>query len=187
MLTFAALIQRYIDKLLDAAFPYVIIAPWEQGVRTFMGRVTKHMTPTNGVFGTGLHFYWPILGTSAAWECNTETWRTSPQTFGNLTLSFIIQARIARLDLWFVGVNDPINHVVGDQVSAAAGELAGELNGALPSPEWCEKVRALAQRRCYGWGVEIKRVAVETATCAPTLRLIGADSRVTNFNAGGSE
>ena len=184
MTTIAALIEKYLDKILSTAFPYKIVYQWEQGVKTRSGKVVGGvLTSTNGLFGSGVHFYWPIIGTLAAWETNVEVFSTKPQSINEWTVSFLVQARIKRLDWWFINVGDPMPDVVADTVAAAASELVVKLprGGGLPD-DFCQKVRKVAQTRMHGWGCEIMRVSLETATKAPTLRLIGAvKNSVMNF------
>ena len=176
MLTLAALIEKYLDKILNAALPYKIVMEWEQGVKTRSGRVVALCRHDNGLFGTGIHLYWPLIGSLTAWECNVEAFRTDPQTIGGVTFSFQVQARIRRLDRWFVAVQDPMVDVVSNTIMAAAGEIALTLpEGQAPGADFCDAVKRKAQSRMYGWGCEIMHVSFENVDKVPALRLIGAE------------
>jgi len=167
----------FFQKLLDhvsALIPVKIIFAWQRGVRTRFGVIDKDgdRTSSNGVRGTGVHFYWPIIGTLTCWECNLEVFETAPQRVGDQTFSLLVQCKIDDLSLYFKNVQDELKEAVGDTVRAAASEIA------LISPEldtnWAEVVRKLAHTRMRGWGVDIKRVSIATATRTPALHLISA-------------
>lgn len=153
-------------------WPFELIDPWEQGVELRFGQAVKLCTSKNGIRGSGVHFYWPVVGRVVASECNVEAWETEPQTVGERTFTLGIQARIDDLRLYFTNVQDDLKATVADTVRAAAGELA--LEAERLDTAFAESVRELAQKRMRGWGVDVKRVSLITSTTAPALRLIGA-------------
>lgn len=163
--------QKLLDEIL-ALIPVTIVLAWQRGVRTRFGVIDKKgdRTSTNGFRGTGIHFYWPIIGSLTRWECNIEVFETAPQRFGDQTFSLLVQCKIDDLSLYFKNVQDELKDTVGDTVRAAAGEIA--LTTDELDPIWAEAVRKLAHARMRGWGVDIKRVSIATVTRTPALHLI---------------
>ena len=169
-------LSDFLQKLLDhvsALIPVKIVYSWQQGVRTRFGVVhSEPCTAKNGFRGTGIHFYWPLVGGITCWECNLEVFETGPQRIGEQTFSLLVQCQIDNLPLYFKNVQDELKESVGDTVRAAAGELA--LVSDKLDTTWAEVVRKLAHSRMRGWGVDIKRVSIASVSTVPALHLIAA-------------
>lgn len=153
-------------------WPFIVSHPWEQHVIYRLGRVRKLCTSTNGIRGTGLHWIWPGgLETVSSRETNTDRFYTPPQTFDKLTVRFVGECRIKRLDLFYQRVNDELLPEVTKVVCAAAAHV--ENMGTTPGTyAYLPGVLAEARKRMRGWGVELSWLEYQTVAESQVLRLL---------------
>lgn len=62
-----------------------MISDWEQGVRCVLGNARDLLTSENGLFGTGLHLFWPIIGEVLV--ASLEDWGIEPVSLRVINLS----------------------------------------------------------------------------------------------------
>ena len=78
-MTFGEFLKQILEHLYGL-WPLRIVNDWEQGVRVVHGNATTLLTSSNGMFGTGLHCFWPLIGEFVSQDTNIETPETGLQT-----------------------------------------------------------------------------------------------------------
>lgn len=163
-----------------ALIPLRIVRDWEQGVRMRAGNITALLTPHNGLRGTGLHLFLPLLGEVAIVSVALRVGETTLQTIvtrdaKEATVSLGIRWQISDLSALFARIHDPEETVL-DLVRGAAGaliptlaweELPGKLPGALLSD---------IRRRTAGWGVKVHEVYLCNLAAPQALRILSESS-----------
>lgn len=170
-------LQKFLDLLLEF-IPVRIIHEWEQGVKTYRGKITSPvLTAKNGYEGTGIHFFVPLVGGIISRESVGEVMETSYQTvvLGDstvITFSFGAKYRIRDLTMAYRIIQD-LDSSVADAIRSAAGGVAVELESLLEAREVLEAT-SLSKARAFmrGWGVDLQELSLITFTTTPTLRLI---------------
>lgn len=158
-------------------WPFRIIRDWEQGIRLRHGNATALLDSTNGLFGTGIHVFFPVIGEIIDSDTNIETPETDRQDLitadGELiSFSLAVRYRVRDLKLLWLKIHDQ-DETVLEEVRAAAAEVARqwtleEVRGGRFGPQVLEQLKA----RTRGWGLEIISVSPVNMTNAPQLRLI---------------
>ena len=168
---------REIIDYLYGLWPFRIIVDWEQGVRLRHGNATKTLTSTNGLFKTGIHVFWPILGDMLKQETNIETPETERQDLitadGELiSFSLAVRYRVHDLKAFYTKIHDQDSTVLEEVRSAAAEKTRQlplvEVRGA----EFGAKVLEQTKKQTHGWGLTFLSVSPVNMTTAPQLRLI---------------
>lgn len=176
-------IGEFLKELIDRAmgvWPIRIIQDWEQGLRVRAGRVQALLTSRNGLFGTGIHLFWPLLGEIYKDETNIRLALTDLQTCTTAdgrpaSFSFGVRYRVRDLSVCWQQVQTYEGAIL-DAVMCAAGQVA-------PTITWADRaafgaaVEAAARKAIRGWGLEITSFAVVNLTDARPLRLLMDDSR----------
>ena len=78
-MTFGEFLSQILDWLYRF-WPMRIVHDWEQGVRCRFGNATSLLTSSNGIFDTGFHVFWPVIGEINIYETNIEVSETELQT-----------------------------------------------------------------------------------------------------------
>lgn len=169
---------EFFQKVLEWLYefwPLRIVNAWEQGVRLRAGNPTKLLTSTNGIWGSGVHGFWPLLGeiiTEDVNQCVIETsWQTIPTKDGH-SISFSLAARYRIRDLvkLYTQIHEQ-EETIENQLCAAAGTAVPELNldeiDGLP-----DLVQKEARKRLTEWGVTLLEVSIYNRVEAQTLRLM---------------
>jgi regulator of protease activity HflC (stomatin/prohibitin superfamily) len=179
-MTLGELLREAVERLY-ALWPVRIISDWEQGIRMRHGNAKgPTLTSTNGLWDTGLHFYWPVIGEIISDHVTLRATETEAQTIVSrdgqtVTISFTVAFRIRDLKALYGKVYDDESTVL-DRVRAAAGlvgptlawdEMPEQLHGAVADA---------AKKGMHGWGVDLVEVATTNLVCAPAVRLIGSAS-----------
>lgn len=159
-------------------WPFRVVRQWEQGVKLRAGRIRDGaLTHENGLLGTGLHAFWPVLGEIVDRDANIEVLETELQTVRlrdgtEATFSLGVRWRIRDLAALYSKVHSP-TATVQEAVRSAAGEAARGFEGidALGAGLG-EAAAAGARKLMHGWGVEVIGVTPINLTAAPALRLI---------------
>ncbi|MBW2271846.1 MAG: SPFH/Band 7/PHB domain protein [Deltaproteobacteria bacterium] len=157
-------------------WPVRIVRDWEQGVRCRFGNATALLTSHNGVFGTGLHIFWPVVGEINVNETNIEVTETELQTHttadGNpVTLSLGIKYRIRDLMSMYVSIHDPVE-TLSNEICSAAGRCIPEMHYKELSECLPEQIRAEIADPMEEWGIEIVGISLINLVKARPLRLI---------------
>lgn len=174
-MNFSELISQLVDKIVGL-WPVRIIFDWEQGIRLHNGAITALLTSSNGLFGTGIHLFWPVIGDILTEDANIRVVETDIQTVTTkdgspATVSIGIKYKIKDLQAVLLKVNEYEDTVL---------ELARSTVGVIvPTLQWDELVDKLGaavessvKKRMYGWGIEVLEVAPINLTNAPAIRLI---------------
>jgi regulator of protease activity HflC (stomatin/prohibitin superfamily) len=157
-------------------WPLRIVNDWEQGVRLRHGNATALLTSTNGLFGTGVHVFWPLLGEIITQQTNIETPETGLQTHTtrdgvSVTFSLAARYKVRDLRLLWLKIHDQ-DATIEEEIRSAAGSVVvtmdfAEMPGAFPAA-----VTEAAKRQMRGWGMDIASVSLINYTDAQAIRLI---------------
>lgn len=157
-------------------WPLRIVTDWEQGVRVRAGRATALLTSENGLFGSGLHVFWPGFGEIYVDDVNIRTIETEPQTVQGVTFSLGIKFRTKDLRAQYLKIHDP-DDTVADEARSAAGLAALEHGLTLETAaEFGPRVLEQIKKETRGWGQDVLAVRLINVTEAPALRLLGVSS-----------
>jgi regulator of protease activity HflC (stomatin/prohibitin superfamily) len=175
----------FLEKIADrigGLFPVRVIREWEQGVRLFAGRIDRRsLTHANGLRGTGVHFFWPLLGEVVVHQTNIDVVEAPPQTswFPETgeegTYSLAIRYRVHDAAALYAKVYDDETSLVETCRSAASvvAQRVGNLREfAVQGPGTDGLIAKEARAQMHGWGVEILRVQLVNLTRASVVRLI---------------
>ena len=174
-MTFGEFLKEALSHLYGL-WPLRIVKDWEQGVRLRHGNATALLTSTNGLFGTGLHVFWPLLGEVLTQETNIETPETELQTHTSrdgkpVTFSLAVRYRVRDLRLLWLKIHDQ-EATIQEEVRSAAGSVIVELDFAEMPSKFPDAVARTAQKNMHGWGMDIISVALINYTDAQAVRLI---------------
>lgn len=182
-MTFAEVLKELAERIYSL-WPARIIRQWEQGARLRFGRVqAQALTHSNGLFGTGLHFFWPIVGELVTTECNWDVLETSIQTMRlkdgtEVTFSLGVQYRVVDIVKWWLQIQDH-DSTVAETFRGVAGEVARECStleefmADAPSVERRQgRILTEVRRQMEPWGIEVRRARFINMTQAPAVRLI---------------
>ena len=168
---------REIIDYLYGLWPFRIIVDWEQGVRVRHGNATKTLTSSNGLFKTGIHVFWPILGDMIKQETNIETPETARQDLETLdgkqvSFSLAVRYKVHDLKAHYLKIHDQDSTALAEVRSAAAAVVQqnnwAEIRGAGFGPKVLEQTK----KQTHGWGLTFLLIRPVNMTTAPQLRLI---------------
>ncbi len=180
----AELLTTVWEAITSCVAPYQIVPEWQSGVKTRLGKITKTCRHTNGVRGTGLHFYWPIIGGIDLQDTNTSTIQTDDQTLTtrdneSIVVAMTIAYRIKDAGRFYKYIHDQdetIQNVVESEVGRAVPQLDWWQNGERDNWGLTENLVTTVEGeitpRLRRWGIEVIDVATHTMTRARTYRLI---------------
>ena len=180
----AELLTAIWEAITNIVAPYEIVCEWQQGVKTRWGKITKTCRHTNGWFGTGLHFYWPLIGGMDLQDCNTSTIQTDDQTLTTrdgetVVVAMTIAYRIKDAGRFFRWIHDQaetIQNVVESEVGRAVPQLDWWQTDERDSWALTENLVVTAEAeivpRLRRWGIEVVDLAIHTVARARTYRLI---------------
>ena len=157
-------------------WPLRIVSAWEQGVKLRAGNPTDLLTSTNGWHGSGLHFYWPVLGeiiTADTASRVVETGWQSLVTKDGEGVSFSLAARYRIRDLvkLYTTIQDP-DETIQNQLSAAASEALSTLNLDEIDAQLAAMVKKEARKQLTQWGVTLLEVSLFNRIEAQAIRLL---------------
>lgn len=171
-MSFGDFLQQMVAWAYEIFWPFRIIQEWEQGVRLRSGNVTYLCTSKNGIRGTGIHAYWPVIGEIISEDCNTRVVETPWQTVGGTSWTLAARYKIRDLGKLYVEIQDHEDTIV-NVIASAAAELAGMLDGAdHTETEFTHEVKRLAANRLTKWGVTLLEVSLYNRVEANALRLL---------------
>ena len=172
------------DAITDLVAPYAIINEWEQGVKTTFGRIVKTCRNTNGVRGTGLHFYWPVIGCIHSQDTNTSTMQSDDQTLTTrdgetvvvaMTMAYRIKDA-GRFFRWIHEQDETIQNVIESAVGRAVPGLDWWADGKQKNWGLVENLVEMVSEECtprlHRWGVDVIDLAAHTMVRCRTYRLI---------------
>lgn len=177
MTSLGDLLSQWAGYLWDL-FPLRVVKDWEQGVRTIWGQARAEVrTSENGIWGTGVHWFVPVVGT---FEIEATATRTSETAVQNLTtkdhvavrVSFAVTFKIRDLRMMSRRITDEEDSVL-DRIRGAAGKLVPTLRwdelDQLPE-KLEERVRS---GELHGWGVNLYEVAPVDCVRLPDVWILG--------------
>lgn len=174
-MTIGELLLAFWDSLYGL-WPVRIIQDWEQGVRMLSGQARATLTSTNGLFGTGLHLFVPLLGDIISEDCNIAVVETATQTVNTkddvpASCSIGVKYRVKDLRAIYQKIHDQEQTVL-EQVRSTAANIIRELQwqdlNDLLAPELEQQIK----KKMHGWGVEVLECAPINLTNAQAIRLI---------------
>jgi regulator of protease activity HflC (stomatin/prohibitin superfamily) len=170
------IILDFVRWVVSVIFPFHIINDYEQGVRLRAGQLRTLLTSTNGIFGSGLHWYWPLVGEILKQGVVLRVNKTPTQTLTTLdgvevTLSLGCRWSINDVKSLWLRVHDGEETVI-DLVEGTAGALVptvnySDLNAWLPSA-----MVAGIKKRTRGWGIDIGEVYLMNLCRPASLRIL---------------
>ena len=78
-MTFGEFLQAVVERIYEF-WPFRIVSVWEQGVRMRSGNPTKLLTSRNGLFGSGVHGFVPLVGEIIVEDVNIRVIETGWQS-----------------------------------------------------------------------------------------------------------
>ena len=174
-MNFSELISQLINKLVGL-WPIRIILAWEQGIRLHNGNVTALLTSSNGLFGTGIHFFCPVIGLILSEEATIRVVETDIQTVTTkdgvpATVSMGVKHRLKDLRAVYQKV-DEYEDTILELTRTTVGIIIPTLNWEELVNKLGDMVEESVKKRMYGWGVDVLEVAPINLTNAPAIRLI---------------
>lgn len=163
---------RDLFERIGGFWPIRIIQDWEQGLRVRAGRITASLSSENGLFGTGVHFFWPLIGEIYKDETNIRLAITDRQDLTladgrSVTFSFGVRYRVRDLALCWRKVQTYEGAIL-DAVMCAAGRVVERAGIDAFGPA----VEAAARAEIRGWGLEILSLTVVNLSFAAPYRVI---------------
>ncbi len=174
-MTLGELIREAADWIYGM-WPMRIVQDWEQGIRVRHGNVTALLTSTNGLFKTGIHFFWPFIGEVITEEANVRVVETDFQTCvtkdgKDATFSLGIKYKIRDLKAMYLKIHEH-GDTVNEEIRSSAGTIVPDMNFANMPRQLGDAVAERARQRMRGWGVELVAVSLVNLTAAQPFRLI---------------
>jgi regulator of protease activity HflC (stomatin/prohibitin superfamily) len=169
------------ERLYDL-WPVRIIRDWEQGVRLRAGNVQALLTAHNGIGGTGVHLFWPLLG-EIFWQhtsiraAETSLQRLTTKDGVDVSVAFTLTYQIKDLGALFTKVHDFADSIL-DRVRGAAGLVVPELLASELSARLQPEMDAAVRKRVRGWGLDLIDLVPTQTSRAPALHLLGAGQGV---------
>lgn len=174
-MTFGEFLQQVFEWVYEF-WPLRIVNAWEQGVRLRSGNPTKLLTSENGILGSGVHGFWPLLGEIHTEDANVRVIETSWQsleTRDGKPVSFSLAARYRVRDLvkLYVNVHEP-DETIQNHLSACAAQVIVGLDLVDLDDKLALGVQREARKRLNEWGVGLLDVALFNRVEAAALRLM---------------
>lgn len=191
-MTFGDLIAQF-GQQIASLWPLRSISDWEQGCLIRAGQVRKLLTSINGIRGTGVHFFIPILDEILVMDASIEVVEGSVQTCETSdgeSVAFNLAVRYRIVDVCKVySTIYEVRDTVISQARASAGELAPTFNayaateqeseeGSDFAIELAEAVYRDLHERFTEWGIELQSVALSSCTFCRAYRLISEGAHV---------
>ena len=154
---------------------WVIINPWELGIRVRLGKHTKLLQP-------GVHLKIPGIDKAYAQNTRLEAVDVPNQTLTTsdgkvLTISVVVCFRIVDIERLYTKIQRVDNTIIGVSMGKVASSVVGltavECKPGVVEHAVRDGLNALAPE----WGLEFDTVSVNTFAYVKTLRLIGETSR----------
>jgi len=167
---------RQVVEWLYQFWPVRIVRDWEQGVRCRFGNATSLLTSKNGLWGTGLHAFWPLIGEINVDETNIEVSETELQTHTTLdgvsiTFSLGVKYHIFDLKRMYVNIHDPVE-TLSNEICSAAGKCVVVMQSSEVSDRLCPRVLQEVKEQTGQWGIDLVSLSLINLTSARPLRLI---------------
>lgn len=174
-MTMGELLKEFAEWLY-AFWPIRIVHDWEQGVRCRFGNATALLTSSNGLFGTGLHWFWPMIGEILAYETNIEVVETDLQTHTTadgapVTFSMGLKYRIFDLKRMYQKIHDP-QETLRNELCSVAGTCASRMNRESLPDRLCDQILLETKEQMGSWGIEVISLALMNLAEAQPVRLI---------------
>lgn len=179
---------EFLSQILEWLYrfwPMRIVHDWEQGVRCRFGNATSLLTSSNGIFETGFHVFWPVIGEINVYETNIEVSETELQTQTSrdgtpVTFSLGVKYRIFDLKRMYQSIHDP-RETIQNEICSAAGRCIAVSEYAELSDRLCDRVMQEVKAQMGEWGIEISSISLINLTSAQPLRLILDRNREADF------
>lgn len=186
-MTLAEILSGFIEYLYGF-WPARIVNDWEAGIRMRAGQITAVLSSTNGIFGTGIHVFWPVVGEiqtmAANVEVNETPWQTHTISGRTIVFSLGYKYQVKNMRKLWTEVHDHEETVLNEVCSVAGAcieQIAERAAEAGPKANPLEDARdALPDlvkegvgKSFLAWGLYMKEVSLFNLSEGPTLRLLG--------------
>lgn len=147
---------------------WVVVLPWEQGVKVWLGKNTK-------TIGAGIHFRVPYLHVVYVQTIRTSFINLSPQTLttkSGETLTIALIAGYSITDMY------KLYNSVGEVESAITGIVTSKVAQFVSSnelKECCPKsieAHVKNELKETGWGVDVTEISITSYAAVRTYRII---------------
>jgi hypothetical protein len=157
-------------------WPFRIVQDWESGVRIKLGNATKLLTAKNGVRGTGLHVFWPLVGDVIVEETNVEVAQTDLQTVTSadgrqVTLSLGYKYKTFNLKTTYQSIHS-VEDTVANEIQATAGRIVQGLTYAEAQRTLADELLKEAGAQLAKWGIRVLDISLIEFTVARPIRLL---------------
>lgn len=177
-MTIAELLSTFGEHL-AAIWPFRVVSAWEQGVRTFCGRIQGTCTHENGLLGTGLHVFWPAVGFIQKHSSNIDIVETEDQTLTTkdghaIEIAMSVRYKIADVAVLYANVHDQ-KDTIRNAVEALLGEFVPDLRWNGIQKHLLEDITPELIGMLGAWGINVEGVAIRTCVKVQALRLFGGE------------
>ena len=162
-------------------FPFRVVNEWQQGVKVRGGRIIRLCKYNNGIRGSGVHFFWPLLEDITHIDCTHEPMETPTQSSvtkdgHSITYTLILRFRVKDAR--------KLMRELFEGPSIVLIEALASAGGLVPTMDY-EELRELPElvyrdirAQLSGWGIALDKVALGTCVECPAYRLIGDSKSV---------
>jgi hypothetical protein len=157
---------------------WYVLNPSMTGIVLTLGKLTRNIGPSNGLFKTGLHFNWPLVQKVYTLTTATRVDEFAAQTLvtkdgRNVIVGVIVTYRVHDVDKALNSVFEVFS-AIQDAVQANVAHAVITSNYAdIPTPKWADDVTAISRKKGFTYGVEIDTVRLAEYAPTRTYRLMG--------------
>lgn len=160
-------------------WPIRIVSDWEQGIRMCGGRARKLLSSRTGLFRSGIHFFWPLLGEILTDDCVVDVNETPMQTKTTAdgeSVSFSLGLKYSIRDMRELYLQIKDHHeTVLTEAQGCAGYWVGEMDFDDLNQKLANLIFKDLSERFESWGIDLQDVSLINLAAARTFRLIGDD------------
>lgn len=155
-----------------------VISQFEEGIVLRLGNFHRRITSKNGLFGTGLHFIWPlaiehvydhvIIPDTIA--LNSQSITTADGI--GITVEAVVKFRVFIVEDYLLKVTDQEAAFADISATAIADAITTTTYEDLLTTDISSNIHSDIQDRILEYGIEIQSVAFRTMQKCRTIRLI---------------
>lgn len=162
----------------EAFIPWVIVDPYEQAIILTWGKHTRLISNSDGLFGTGFHWKWPLIQAYISQSIVVTTMDMGSQSLTtkdgrSIVVSAIVKYRVDDITKFILGISD--------QASAIADITAAKTKQVITQSDWnsidsstdlkiAELVRDEVKK--YGIRIEPKGIVLVDLQVCRSIRLL---------------
>lgn len=177
-MTFGDIFHWLKDRLYDL-WPVRVIRTWEQGLRVRAGNVHRVLTSANGLGGTGIHVFVPLVDevvtvNAAIRAAESALQRLTTRDGVDVSVAFTLTYQIRDLRAVTEKVHDFADSVL-DRIRGAAGQVVPALLWEELEAKLAPEMDATLRKKVRGWGLDLIELVPTSLSRAPALHVLGTD------------